>query len=69
MPAGQSQQIKVRFKQTEADPFIKDIRAFHGIGQWIEVKGELKLSGGFVPPGGEDAVVIIVKLRAYIEKI
>lgn len=69
MPAGQSQQIKVKFKQAEPDPFIKDIRAFQGIGQWIEAKGELKLSGGYVPPGGEDAVVIVVKLRAYIEKI
>lgn len=69
VPAGQTLQIKVRFKQAEPDPFIADIRAFKGIGQWIEARGELKLSGGYVVPGSEDAVTISVKLRAYIEKI
>lgn len=69
MAAGQTQTIKVRFKQAEPDPFIANIKAFRGIGQWVEAKAELKLSGGFVAPGSEDAITIIVKMRAYIEKI
>jgi hypothetical protein len=67
--AGATQIIKLKCKQTEPDPFIAEIQAFKGIGQWIEAKGELKISGGYVPPGGEDAVIIAVRLRAYIEKI
>lgn len=61
--------MKVRFKPAEPDPFIADIKAFKGIGQWIEVKGELRVSGGFIPPGSEDAFTVAVRLRAYIEKI
>ena len=67
--AGNTQLIKVKFKQAEPDPFIANIKAFKGIGQWIEAKGDLKLSGGYVPPGGEDQITIVVKLKAYIEKI
>lgn len=69
MAAGGTQQIKIRFKPAEPDPFIADIKAFKGIGQWIEVKGDLKISGGYVQTGSEDAVVITVRLKAYIEKI
>ena len=61
--------MKVRFKPAEPDPFIDKIKAFKGIGQWIEVKAELKVSGGFVPAGSEDAFAVAVRLRAYIEKI
>lgn len=67
--AGATQIIKFKCKQTEPDPFIAEIVAFKGIGQWVEARGELKLSGGFVAQGSEDAVVVTVKLRAYIEKI
>ena len=61
--------LKIRFKPAEPDPFIADIKAFKGIGQWIEVKGELKVAGGFIQPGSEDAFTVAVRLRAYIEKI
>lgn len=69
MTAGNTQMVKVKFIQAQPDSFIANIKAFKGIGQWVEAKGELKLSGGYVTPGSEDAIVIIVKLRAYIEKI
>lgn len=40
-----------------------------GIGQWKDVKAELKISGGFIKPGGVDAISIDVILRAYISQL
>jgi hypothetical protein len=69
LQGGATQTIILRLKQAEPDAFIGNIMAFQGVGQWIEARGELKLSGGYVPPGAEDAILVLVKLKAYIEKI
>lgn len=67
--AGQKQTISFNFKPPEMDPFIENIEAFKGIGQWIEVKGELKLSGGYIESASRDQVSFVLLLRAYINKI
>ena len=40
-----------------------------GVGQWKDIKVELKLSGGFVKPGAVDAISLDVILRAYVNQI
>lgn len=40
-----------------------------GMGQWKDVKVELKLSGGFAKPGVADVAVYEVILRAYINQL
>ena len=40
-----------------------------GIGQWKDVKVELKISGGFLKPGVTDAISFDVILRAYVNQI
>ncbi len=40
-----------------------------GVGQWKEVKAELKLSGGFLKPGTVDALSFDVVLRAYVNQL
>lgn len=69
LQAGATQVITLRLRQAEPDAFIANILAFQGVGQWIEARGELKMAGGYVPPGQEDAILVQVKLKAYIEKI
>jgi hypothetical protein len=40
-----------------------------GLGQWIQVEGTLKLSGGFIGDPSRDMVTMVLLLRAYINKI
>ena len=40
-----------------------------GIGQWKEVKAELKVSGGFLKPNTADAVSFDIVLRAYVNQL
>jgi len=40
-----------------------------GIGQWIEQKAEMKLSGGFIKPGTNDLWTFELILKAYINQI
>jgi len=66
---GNQQIISFTFKPPEMDSFIENIEAFKGIGQWIEVQGELKLSGGFIENPSRDMISFQLLLRAYINKI
>lgn len=66
---GNQQIISFNFKPPAIDDFIENIEAFKGIGQWIEVQGELKLSGGFIENPARDIVSFVLILRAYINKI
>ena len=40
-----------------------------GIGQWKDIKAELKVSGGFVRAGAPDAISLDVILRVYVNQI
>lgn len=40
-----------------------------GVGQWKDIKTELKLSGGFCKPGVADALSLDVILRVYVNQI
>jgi hypothetical protein len=40
-----------------------------GVGQWKEIKTELKLSGGFAKPGITDLISFDVFLRVYLSQI
>ena len=40
-----------------------------GVGQWKDVKAELKLSGGFTKPGVSDLATYELVLRAYINQL
>jgi hypothetical protein len=40
-----------------------------GMGQWKDVKAELKLSGGFIKPGTVDLATYEIILRAYINQL
>ena len=40
-----------------------------GIGQWKDIKVELKISGGFIKPGGGDAISLDVVLKVYVNQI
>ena len=42
------------------------IKELQGIGQWVEQKSELKLSGGFLPAGMQDVWSFEIVLRAYV---
>jgi hypothetical protein len=39
------------------------------MGQWRELKGEIKFSGGFLKPGGVDAVSYELILRFYVSQL
>ena len=40
-----------------------------GVGQWKDIKTELKISGGFIKPGATDAISFDVILRVYVNQI
>lgn len=40
-----------------------------GVGQWKDIKVELKYSGGLVKAGGVDALSLDVILRVYINQL
>jgi hypothetical protein len=39
------------------------------MGQWRELKGEIKLSGGFLKAGGVDALSLELILRFYVSQL
>lgn len=39
------------------------------MGQWRELKGEIKLSGGFVRAGGVDGISLDLILRFYVSQL
>lgn len=45
------------------------IPALAGMGQWRELKIEVKLSGGFVKPATVDAISYEVILRFYVNQL
>lgn len=57
------------FNQPAPDPLLAQLAMLQGIGQWTEVKVELKVGGGFIPAGVTDAQVLEVVLRAYVHQI
>ncbi len=67
----------ITFKPQEVDPLIVSfyiylsakIGVLSGVGQWKEVKAQLKLSGGFLKPGTIDALSFDVVLRAYVNHL
>eukprot|EP01017_Pseudomicrothorax_dubius_P009283 TRINITY_DN13124_c0_g1_i2.p1 TRINITY_DN13124_c0_g1~~TRINITY_DN13124_c0_g1_i2.p1 ORF type:complete len:352 (-),score=62.77 TRINITY_DN13124_c0_g1_i2:3-1058(-) len=61
--------ITFTYKPSQPDPFIANIKETKDIGQWIEVKADLRLSGGFVKPGVADAAQFDIILRAYLNQI
>jgi hypothetical protein len=40
-----------------------------GVGQWKDIKLELKLSGGFIKPGSIDPMTFDVILRVYMTQL
>jgi len=40
-----------------------------GVGQWKDIKIELKISGGFIKAGAADAISLEVILRVYMTQI
>jgi len=40
-----------------------------GVGQWKDIKVELKVSGGFCKPGVTDLISFDVILRVYLSQI
>ncbi len=67
--AGSEVNITFMFKKPARDPLLKDLVCLNDIGMWITTKAELKLVGGFLNVGANDAVSIEILLRAYIEQI
>lgn len=61
--------ITFNFKKPTPDPITKDIDCLRGVGMWVTSKAEVKISGGFIQPGAQDAVVVEVLLKAYVEQI
>lgn len=42
---------------------------FKHVGQWKEIKADLKMSGGFVKTGFVDSVTYEIILKAYVNQI
>ena len=47
----------------------ENIDALQGIGQWIEQKAEIKISGGYFKAGCNDLWSFEIILKAYINQI
>lgn len=45
------------------------IPALAGMGQWRDLKVELKLSGGFLKAGATDLVTFDIMLRFYVNQL
>lgn len=61
--------VTITYKSEDADPLVTSIPALAGMGQWKELKGEIKLSGGFLKAGGVDALSLELILRFYVSQL
>jgi hypothetical protein len=41
----------------------------NGIGQWKEIKAELKLGGGYIKPGGQDLINFDIIFKVYVNQL
>jgi hypothetical protein len=67
--AGAESRISFTFNQPAIDPLLSELEVLRGVGQWVEVKAELKLAAGFIPPGVAEPQMCEVILRAYVQQI
>lgn len=67
--AGAESRIGFIFNQPAIDPLLSELEVLRGVGQWVEVKAELKLAAGFIPPGVPEPQMCEVILRAYVQQI
>lgn len=66
---GAEQKVTFTFNPLPADPLLTELEVLRGIGQWIEVLVEGKITGGWVPGGMQDQALFEVLLRAYVQQI
>jgi hypothetical protein len=66
---GAEQKVTFTFNPLPVDPLLNELEVLRGIGQWIEVLVEGKITGGWVPPGMTDQQPFEVLLRAYVQQI
>jgi len=67
--AGLENKVTFTFNHPPTDPIISEIEALQGIGQWVEVACEGKITGGFIFPGAPDVYFFDIVLRAYVQQI
>lgn len=74
--AGSETVVTFTYKPDPIDPLIvihtitqSKIPVLLGVGQWKDIKIELKVSGGFAKPGIVDAISFDVILRVYLSQI
>jgi hypothetical protein len=63
-------EVKINFNFTPPpdDPLVSELEVLQGIGQWVEVVCDGKLTGGFTGTEG-DTIMFDVILKAYIKQI
>ena len=66
---GAEQKVTFTFNPLPLDPLLNELEVLRGIGQWIEVLVEGKITGGWVPGGMADQQPFEVLLRAYVQQI
>lgn len=66
---GAEQKVTFTFNPLPADPLLGELEILRGIGQWVEVLVEGKISGGWIAAGAPDQVPFEVLLRAYVQQI
>ena len=66
---GAEQKVTFTFNPLPADPLLGELEVLRGIGQWIEVLIEGKVSGGWIPTGISDQSPFEILLRAYVQQI
>ena len=66
---GNEQKVKFTFNPPAEDPLIEELEVLQGVGQWVEVVAEGKITGGWVKPGEPDQENFQVVLKAYVKQI
>lgn len=66
---GAEQRITFAFNPPPNDPLLNELAVLRGIGQWVEVLVEGRITGGWVPAGIVDAGPFEVLLRGYVQQI
>lgn len=66
---GAEQKVTFTFNPLPLDPLLNELEVLKGIGQWIEVLVEGKITGGWVPSGMADQAPFEILLRAYVQQI
>lgn len=66
---GAEQKVTFTFNPLPLDPLLNELEVLKGIGQWIEVLIEGKITGGWVPSGMPDQTPFEILLRAYVQQI